>query len=86
MGCQLYSPFTKHFFKEDVRADQKLHNKFPTYIMDLLSSSEAMGDSLSSIQKQASSVLETIEDRLYYLIEQLKNQRSSHYVLRHTLT
>ena len=77
-GCQLYSPFTKFFFKEDVRADQKILNKFPTYIMDLLSSSEAVGDSLSSIRKQASSVLETIEDRLYYLIEQLKNHRSSH--------
>jgi hypothetical protein len=77
-GCQLYSPFTKHFFKEDVRADQKLLNQFPTYIMDLLSSSKAMGDSLSSIWKQASSVLQTIEDRLYYLIEQLKNHSSSH--------
>jgi hypothetical protein len=46
--------------------------------MDLLSSSEAMGDSLSSIWKQASSVLQTIEDRLYYLNEQLKNHSSSH--------
>jgi DNA phosphorothioation-dependent restriction protein DptG len=38
-GCQLYSPFTNNFFKDDVRADQKLLNRFPTYIMDLLSSS-----------------------------------------------
>ena len=77
-GCQLYSPFTKHFFKEDVRADQKLLNRFPTYIMDLLSSSEGVGDSLSSIRNQAASALRTMEDKLHYLLEQLKNHRSSH--------
>jgi hypothetical protein len=77
-GCQLYSPFPKHFFKEDVRADQKLLNRFPTYIMDLHSTLEGVGDSLSSIRNQAAFALRTMEDKLHYLLEQLKNHRSSH--------
>ena len=77
-GCQLYCPYTKQFLRGDVRASQRLFNRFPTYMMDLLSGNEALSEDTEDVRKKCASVLAQVEDTLHYLLEQCKDHTRSH--------
>jgi hypothetical protein len=64
-------PSSLYFLRGDVRDNDKLLNKFPTYLMDLLSPMGATGINLGTVRAQCASALEQIEDTLYHLITQV---------------
>lgn len=78
-GAQGYSPWTRQFFRSDVRDANSLLNSFPTYILDLLSgSAEAMGEDATTVSKRCMGILEMIEDSLYHALEQTHSHGQSH--------
>ena len=71
-GCQLYGSWTKHFFRHDVRDVKTLFNKFPTYILELLSHEDCFMSELQSVRKEAKVILDIMEDSLYHVISQME--------------
>jgi len=72
-GCQLYGSWTKHFFRHDVRDAKSLFNKFPTYILELLSHEDSFMSELQSVRKEAKVILDVMEDSLHHVLSQMKS-------------
>jgi len=77
-GNQLYGPWTKSYFRHDVRDQKQMFNRLPTIIMDLLSENGVLSEDLTKIRKEAKRTILCIEDIMFNVIDQLETFGANH--------
>jgi hypothetical protein len=77
-GGQVYCPYLRHYFRADVRQTDVLLNRFPTYVLDLVTNSDTMGEPRHVVRDRCMGILEMIEDCLHHALEQVHTHPRSH--------